>query len=194
MTGEERTREKLAAEAEALLFTEGNPLPKKRLASLLSCSPEELEGALALLRARQGGGTTLIATETTASLAVSPEASEIIRRIHAKELERDIGDAGLEVLSIVLYRGPSTRSSVEYIRGVNSGATIRTLLSRGLLERAENPEDAREVLYRPTAELLAHIGITDLSELPEYATITAELAAFEKSADTFHGTDTTGEN
>ena len=34
------------------------------------------------------------------------------------------------------------------------------LLARGLIERASNPEDSREYLYRPTAELLAHLDET----------------------------------
>ena len=61
---------------------------------------------------------------------LSPETSQEIREAYRRELGREIGDAGLEVLSIVLYRGPSTRSEIDYIRGVNTSSTIRTLLSR----------------------------------------------------------------
>lgn len=112
----------------------------------------------------------------------------------ARETDRDIGDAGLEILGILLYRGPSTRSQIDYIRGVNSSSTLRNLLARGLVERAGNPEDAREFLYRPTVECMAHLGVRSKEELPEYATIAHELAAFESvslpghSGDTFNGT------
>ena len=96
-----------------------------------------------------------------------------------KELSREIGEAGLEVLAIVLYRGPSTRSQIDYIRGVNTSSTVRTLLARGLIERASNPNDSREYLYRPTTELLAHLGVSGVTDLPDCATISSELAAFE---------------
>jgi len=82
-------------------------------------------------------------------------------------------------LAIVLYRGPSTRAQIDYIRGVNTSWTIRNLLTRGLLERTGNPEDGREYLYRPTVELLAHLGVRDYAELPNREEITAELKAFE---------------
>jgi hypothetical protein len=54
------------------------------------------------------------------------------------------------------------------------------LLARGLLERAGNPLDGREYIYRPTAELLAHLGVSEGKDLPEYATISSELATFER--------------
>ena len=98
------------------------------------------------------------------------------------EFLNEIGEAGLEVLAIVLYRGASTRAQIDYIRGVNTASTLRNLLSRGLLERAGNPEDAREYLYRPTVELLAHLGVRNNKELPSHEEIAAELGAFEARA------------
>ncbi len=97
-------------------------------------------------------------------------------------------------MAIILYRGPSTRAQIDYIRGVNTASTLRNLLARGLLERTGNPDDAREYLYRPTVELLAHLGVTEGKELPDYATIVAELSAFEStqaSADNGNTPDTT---
>jgi len=34
-------------------------------------------------------------------------------------------------------------------------------------------------LYRPTAELLAHLGTADVKNLPDYEKITGELRVFE---------------
>jgi segregation and condensation protein B len=171
-----------ASRAEAFLFTEGGSLSLKKLASLLQLKEPQLRESLAELSKRlEGRGLSLVVSETEASLAVSPEASEAVRAAYKSELEKDIGDAGLEVLAIVLYRGPSTRSQIDYIRGVNTSSTIRNLLTRGLLERAGNPEDAREYLYRPTVELLAHLGVRNSGELPEHEKLAAEIAAFEKT-------------
>lgn len=166
--------------AQAFLFSEGGTLTFKKLASLLGAKEPELKDALAALSARlEGTGLALIRTETEVSLAVGKETSPAVQEAYQRELAGEIGDAGLEVLAIVLYRGPSTRAQIDYIRGVNTSWTIRNLLTRGLLERTGNPEDGREYLYRPTVELLSHIGVRTLEELPNRAEITAELTAFE---------------
>jgi segregation and condensation protein B len=172
----------LATKAEAMLFAEGSALSLKKLSQLLECSAEELHAALdELATSLEARGIALIRTETEAALAVAPQAHAAVESAYERELGHDVGSAGLEVLAILLYRGASTRSQVDYIRGVNSSSTIRTLLSRGLLERTGNPDDAREYLYRPTVELLAHLGLREARELPDYAKIVDELAAFEKT-------------
>ena len=170
----------LSARAQAFLFSEGGTLTQKKLVSLLGVKEPELKVALTALSARiEGTGLALIQTETEVSLAVGKETSAAVQKAYERELAGEIGDAGLEVLAIVLYRGPSTRAQIDYIRGVNTSWTIRNLLTRGLLERTGNPEDGREYLYRPTVELLAHLGVRDSGELPNREEITAELKAFE---------------
>lgn len=178
----------LSARAQALLFAEGSSLTLKKLAQLLECDDAALTQALQSLEERlQGSGLTVIRTDKEVALAVSKETRESVAAILARENEREIGDAGLEVLGILLYEGPSTRATIDYIRGVNSSSTIRTLLSRGLVERSGNPEDGREYLYRPTVELLAHLGVSKGDELPDHAIISSELNAFKSKQDVFHG-------
>lgn len=184
----------LAHKIEALLFSEGGTLSKKRLMQLLDVSAEELTPALHSLAARrEDTGLALVESETEVALTVAPAAAATIEKAFEKEVGREIGDAGLEVLSILLYRGASTRSSIDYIRGVNTSSTIRTLSQRGLIERIQNPADAREYLYRPTVELLAHLGVAKLTDLPEYGKISSELAAFEETQSPFNA-GTTDDN
>jgi segregation and condensation protein B len=170
---------------EAFLFSEGGPIRKSRLSQLVNATPEELEKILDELSQRLSGGLTLVRTETEAALVISKGASEAVREAQKKELGEEIGDAGLEVLAIVLYRGSSTRAQIDYIRGVNTASTVRNLLARGLLERAGNPLDGREYIYRPTSELLAHLGVREGKELPEFEKIASELTNFEKRDDAF---------
>jgi len=171
----------LPSRAEAFLFVEGGSLTLRKLGDLLEVKEAALKEALQELSKRlEDGGLTLILSETEVTLAVSSDASQALEKAYEKELGREIGDAGLEVLAILLYQGASTRSQIDYIRGVNTSSTIRTLLSRGLVERSGNPQDAREYLYRPTSELLAHVGIESAERLPEYAQVKAELTAFQQ--------------
>lgn len=178
--------DELAKRTEAFLFVEGGTLSRKKLTQLLGCSPEELQEALRMLSARlEGSGLSLVESDTEASLATSKETSEVVEATFKQELERDIGDAGLEVLAIVIYMGPSTRARIDYIRGVNCTSTLRNLLARGLIERAENPDDAREYLYRPTAEVLAYLGVARSRDIPDHDTIVRELSAFEQTNEPF---------
>lgn len=182
---------------EAFLYMEGGSLTLRRLAHLTGASTEDLTPALDTLAERLiSTSLTLIRTDIDVTLSVAAPASDALRESYEKELGREIGDAGLEVLAILLYRGPSTRAQIDYIRGVNTSSTVRTLLSRGLIQRTGNPSDGREYVYRPTVELLAHLGITRSEELPEYVKMTAELAEFEAKREPFgddHGESTIAE-
>jgi segregation and condensation protein B len=172
----------LASKIEALLFSEGGTLARKKLAQILSVSDEEIAVAITDLKHKtEGVGLTIVETEREVTLAVAPDAVPTVKTAFERELGREVGDAGLEVLAIILYRGPSTRAEIDYIRGVNTSSTIRLLAARGLVERAVNPKDSREYLYRPTVELLAHLGVRSGTELPDYDKITNELATFEES-------------
>ena len=187
----------LVSQAQAFLFVEGGSLSMKNLASKLHIESVALGGVLDELATRlKGSGLTLIRTETEVSLAVAPAVSTAIEA--AYQDDKEIGDAGLEVLAIILYRGASTKSRIDYIRGVNTSSSIRALLSRGLIERAGNPADSREYLYRPTTELLAHLGVTQVEELPNHGKISSALSAFEAQKEPFddssHGTNITTTN
>ena len=176
----------IAAKIEAFLFSEGGPIQNGKLAKFAGIAEKDLPKALGELeKALEETGLALVRSETETSLAISANSADFVRAAQENELSGDIGDSGLEVLAIVLYRGPSTRAQIDYIRGVNTSSTIRSLLARGLLERAGNPLDGREYLYRPTVELLAHLGAKKAEVLPEYVTISSEIAAFENKAEPF---------
>ncbi|MEK7509290.1 MAG: SMC-Scp complex subunit ScpB [Patescibacteria group bacterium] len=178
----------LAAQAHALLFAEGGALTFKQLTRSLGCDHAALMQSLEALEKRlEGTGLTLVRSDTEAALVIANTARDVVAKTVAEAAERDIGNAGLEVLAILLYEGPSTRAQIDYVRGVNSSSTIRTLLTRGCIERSGNPEDGREYLYKPTTDLLAHLGTRTREDLPEYGTIGRELAAF-KAAQKEHGT------
>jgi segregation and condensation protein B len=177
---------RLAPLIQAYLFAEGGTLSLKKLSQLTNTDISRVTAALAELKeSLSGTGLTIINSETNATLAVASEESDQLKVQYEKELGREVGDAGLEVLAILLYRGPSTRSGIDYIRGVNTSSTIRSLLARGLIERTENTTDSREYLYRPTLELLAHLGSQKVQDLPDYGTISNELGAFEEDTSPF---------
>ena len=74
----------------------------------------------------------------------------------------------METLAIIAYKGPLTRAHIEYVRGVNSSFTLRNLVMRGLVERMENPKDARSYLYGTSFNFLKHLGVARPEDLPRF--------------------------
>lgn len=170
----------LATLVQALLFALGRPLSRKELSQKLSARPEALEEALNELAAVQGG-IALIDDGSEVELRTAPSAAKLIERTRKEEYARELGRAGAEALAAILYRGPLTRSEIDFIRGVNSSQTLRTLTMRGLVRKIPNPKDERSFLYEPTTELLAHLGVSRAEELPEYKEVREKLNTLEQA-------------
>jgi segregation and condensation protein B len=133
----------------------------------------------------QARGVQVLEKDGEVMLGTHPEASAIIEQLTKEELNRDLGKAGLETLTIVLYKGPITRAELDYIRGVNSSFILRHLTVRGLVDKVVNPADSRSFLYQPSFEVLQHLGITKKEELPDYEAAMTKLAEL-KQAETVH--------
>lgn len=167
----------LEAKIEALLFARGEPVLYSFLTSFLKESDERVREALSRLHESYAGkGLVVVDNGETVAIRTAPEASLLIERLRKDELERELSKAALETLSIVLYAGPVTRATIDFIRGVNSTFILRSLLIRGLVERAADEEDSRRMLYRPTVDLLSHLGVSKAEILPEYSEFRAKLS------------------
>jgi len=170
----------LSSQLEAILFWKAEPVPIKKLASLLNVDVKIIKAGLAELEKNlTGRGLTLVHGEGEVMLGTAKEHSALIEQLTKDELSRDLGKAGLETLSIVLYQGPISRSDIDYIRGVNSQFILRNLLIRGLVERVDNPKDARSFLYQATVSLLSHLGLSRREDLPEFTKIRSEIDSFK---------------
>lgn len=172
--------ENIAAQLEAVLFFKNEPVEKKWLETALGKSAAEIaEGLLALKESLKERGIVLLEKDEEVALRTRGEYSSLLQKIRKEELSKDLGRAGLETLSIILYRNPVTRADIDFIRGVNSTFIVRSLLVRGLVERISNPKDMRGFLYRPTVELLSLLGLSSIDELPEYKEVREEMRLFE---------------
>lgn len=176
----------LEAKIEALLFSTAEPMSLAALAMMLDVSEGEAADALAALEMNLAGrGIVLVrlssqeGTEGEVMLATAPGAAVLIETLRKEALSRDLGKAALETLTIILYRGPLTRGDIDYIRGVNSSYILRNLRIRGLVEKVSNPTDVRGYLYKPTFDLLNHLGISSISDLPGYGEVVKSLEHFE---------------
>lgn len=175
---------------EALLFWKGEPVSLKELIKSLSSDTEKVteaqihEALMALSENLKGRGVVLLANEDQEyMLGTSTDASQLIEKLTKEILNRDLGKASLETLSIIMYRGPIKRSQIDYIRGVNSNFILRNLLIRGLIEKKPAPDDNRTSIYSPSFKLLSHLGITKISDLPNFEAVQAEIEKFKHDQD-----------
>jgi segregation and condensation protein B len=177
---------------EAVLFYKGEPETKSRLAALLAVSVEEIEEAANMLSTSLSTrGIRLLKIDDQYELVTAPETSEEINNAKKEEMVRDLGKAGSETLAIVLYHGPVSRADIDYIRGVNCAFILRNLQIRGLVKRIQNPENSRSFLYQATPELLKHLGVAEVTDLPDYAELKKQIDAFESEKIVEEESDTT---
>ncbi len=162
----------LIAKIEALLFVATGPITAVHLATIIAVPAEEIEVGLEKLRERYKGsdgeyGIRLQKHKDRYQLTTAPGASSLIEKYLGLAESSHLSQASLETLAIVAYRQPVTRPQVDAIRGVNSDAVLKNLLSKGLIQeigRAEAP--GRPILYSTTPDFLQHFGINSLEELP----------------------------
>ncbi len=176
------TPEQKLASLEALLFVHGEPLSYKKIESVLALKKGEAETLAAEFAKRLEGsasGLQLITDREKVQLATRPEFAKILEDFVKDELTEDLSPASLEALAIVAYLGPISRAKLEYLRGVNSIVILRSLMIRGLVERFPDPEHPAGFLYKPTFDLMKHLGIAAKEALPEYEKFQELLKVFE---------------
>ena len=161
----------LISKIEALLFIATGLTSITQLAETLYVKTSEIEYGLKQLQScyEQDRGLRLIWHSGKVELTTKPEMSEIIEKFLGLDTTSKLSRAGLETLTIIAYRQPITRPTIDSIRGVNSDGVIKSLLSKGLItefERANTP--GRPILFGTTEDFLLHFGLHSIEELPPF--------------------------
>lgn len=156
---------------ESMLFISGEPMSFKKLSKYTSIEIADLENAaidLAKKYNEEARGLRILIKDKEVQMVTAGENSKYVEGYMKADIEGELSRAALEVLSVVAYRGPIPRSKIEEIRGVNCSFTLRHLLIRGLIERMDNPSDARTYLYRISFDFLKKLGVEKAEDLPRF--------------------------
>lgn len=173
---------------EALIFVSESPVKAEQLAETLDVEKSLI---LALVRelnedyAGAGRGFELRETAGGYQFRTRPEYAEWVRRLSRDKPFR-FSRAALETLAIIAYRQPITRAEVEYLRGVDSGGVMKTLLDKHLV-RILGKKDipGRPLIYGTTGDFLELFGLRDLSGLPtlkEFSELALEPPPVDETA------------
>ena len=165
---------KLTEVIETLLFVTPRALTIQQLKDLVGLDPstKELRQAVQKLNLEYELTGRVFKIEEVAGgfqMRTVSKVREWIRKVDAIKPFR-LTPANLETLSIVAYKQPVTRAQIEFLRGVDSSSTLRTLLHRRLVRisgRAELP--GKPTLYSTTKTFLEVFSLKSLKDLPTLA-------------------------
>jgi segregation and condensation protein B len=153
---------------EALIFVSDSPVRLERLAEVLECDKEVVGRAVELLKMDYASGRGVILQEVAEGyqFRTSAESAEWIRRL-SKTRPFRFSRAALETLAIIAYRQPITRAEIEYLRGVDSGGVVKTLLEKHLVRMLGKKDvPGRPIMYGTSKEFLEFFGLRELGQLP----------------------------
>ncbi len=163
--------EELDRVVEALLFASPDALTAARIGEAAGgVSPRLVRRAIDRLRAsyaRELRSFDVIEIAGGFKLYSRPEYQEYVARLERMRAPEKLSPSALETLAIVAYRQPIIRADLDAVRGVQSGAILKSLMDRKLIRvvgRADQP--GRPLLYGTTKKFLDHFGLASLKDLP----------------------------
>ena len=163
--------DEMQAAVEAILFASGDPIEYEKIAEALEIEPDYALNLLMNLGAQldeRGSGICLVRMDNRFQLCTRSEYSDKVRAVLEIKKNSPLSNAAFEVLAVVAYNQPVTKSFVEQVRGVDCSGVMATLCQKGLIEekgRLDLP--GRPLLYGTTPEFLKCFSVSSLDELPE---------------------------
>ena len=176
------TTPSLKSIVESLLFISDTPLTQAKLCAILEeydCS--EVNAVLDTLLTEYeepGRGIQLVQVAGGYQFRSRAENVDFIRRLIRGKTFR-FSRSALETLAVIAYRQPITRAEVEYLRGVDSGGVLKTLLEKKMI-RILGKKDipGKPLIYGTTGDFLEAFSLRDLASLPSLKDIQELAGAF----------------
>lgn len=162
---------KLKSIIESILFTSGEAMTVGHISKIISEKKGDVGEAIDELSKEyqeKNGGLSILKKGDSVQMVTNPDNAQHVQELVKNELYGNLSKTALETLAIIAYREPVSRSDIDAIRGVNSNFILRNLLVRGLIERADNPNDARGYIYQLSTRFMKKMGITNVSDLPDF--------------------------
>lgn len=155
---------------EAILFASGEPLSINKIASVLQLRKDKTKQILdefILNYNSDSKGIMIAQLDENYQMCTKSDFEKYIKDVLQLKKQTPLSQSSLEVLSIIAYNQPVTRSFIEQVRGVDSTSIINTLSDKGLIEEAGRIEvPGRPIAYKTTNTFLISFGMSTLDELP----------------------------
>ena len=165
------SNKKMKSALETMMFVWGEPLGVKDAAEVLEADKKDIRELFRELQAeyeQEGRGIRIREVDDAFGLVTLAENDMFLKKLCTPVRVRRLSQAALEVLAIIAYRQPVTRSEIDSIRGIKSERVIDGLIDKGLVEISGRSEGVgRPLIYATTKEFLKKFGFSSLKDLPE---------------------------
>ena len=156
---------------ETMMFMWGEPLEVKDAAEVLEADRKEVRELFKELMEeyeQEVRGIRIREVDDAFGYVTFVENELFVKKLCTPVRVRRLSQAALEVLAIIAYRQPVTRSEIDSIRGIKSERVIDGLMDKGLIEiRGRSEGVGRPLIYATTKEFLKKFGFASLKDLPE---------------------------
>ena len=157
---------------EAILYAAGYPVKYSKIAEVLGLDEKNTKTIIEHMSHDYNDpaskrGINLLMFPETCQLSTKEQYAPYIREALGIRRGGNLSASSMEVLAIVAYNQPVTRSFVDQVRGVDSSYAVNSLIDKALIEpcgRLDAP--GRPMLYVTTEKFLRVFGLSSLSELP----------------------------
>jgi len=162
---------------EAILYAAGYPVKYAKIAEVLGLDVRNTKKIIEHMSEefnseKSKRGINLLVFEETCQFCTKEQYAPYIREALGIRRGGNLSASSMEVLAVVAYNQPVTRSFVDQVRGVDSSYAFNSLIDKALIEacgRLDAP--GRPMLYITTEKFLRVFGINSLSELPATETM-----------------------
>lgn len=157
---------------EAILYAAGHPVKYSKIAEVLGLDERNTRNVIEHMATEYNSeqskkGLNLLLFPDTCQFCTKEQYAPYIREALGIKRGGNLSASSMEVLAVVAYNQPVTRSFVDQVRGVDSSYAVNSLIDKNLIEacgRLDAP--GRPMLYVTTEKFLRVFGINSLSELP----------------------------
>lgn len=158
------------AAIEAVLFASGEPIAVRRIAEALEVEEDTVYKLCKNIQDRlneEGSGICLMELNDCFQMCSKPQFAGAVKKALEIKKNTPLSQAAMEVLAIIAYNQPITKSFVEQVRGVDSAQIVNNLVEKGLVEEAGRLDvPGRPISYRTSINFLRCFGLSGLDKLP----------------------------
>lgn len=153
---------------EALIFAWGDSIEVKEIAKFFEVEISKVKKIIEELKMDYSErGIRLQVAGGLVTFSTNPEYGESIKSFGIQVLKKNITEANMETLSVIAYLGPTTKTVVDNVRGVNSDGSIQNLLKNELIyEVGRLKAPGKPFVYKVTDKFLMTFNIDSLDDLP----------------------------
>lgn len=180
----------IEAAIEAILFAAGYPVKYEKLSEVLGLTVTDVKRFVEHMAPSYNDegsprGIQLLLLPETAQLCTKERFAPYIREALGVRRGGNLSASSMEVLAVVAYNQPVTRTFIDNVRGVDSSYAVNSLLDKDLIEAVGRLDVVgRPMLYATTDKFLRVFGLNSLADLPatEALSVAADVQQ-QKSAE-----------